>query len=336
MDAITRISVESIGGARGRIAGRAIRTPLVRLHQPTLDRGAEAGANAPGIWLKLECLQPIGSFKIRGAANAVALADPETLAAGVYTASAGNMAQGVAYVARRLGIPCRVIVPDTAPVAKLDAIARLGGVVVSLPFDEWWQTIRDHGHPDESGLFIHPVSAPAVIAGNGTIGLEILEQLPDVDTIVAPFGGGGLSCGIASAMHARAPHVPVYASEVETAAPFAASLAAGRAVSVDRRPTFVDGIGGSSVLEEMWPLASDLLAGSLVTSIREVCDAIRTLVSRAHVVAEGAGASAVAAALERQRKADPEGRSRIVTVVSGGNIDTHVLRAILGGENPGA
>lgn len=335
MDPIGPVSLEEIGGARGRIAGSAIRTPLVRLDLPQGDDGG------PEIWLKLECLQPIGSFKIRGAANALALADRSSLEQGVYTASAGNMAQGVAFAARRLGVPCRVIVPDTAPQAKLDAIEALGGVLVPLPFDQWWRAIREHGHPDESGFFVHPVSDPAVIAGNGTAGLEILEELPDVDAIVVPYGGGGLSVGVASAVRARRPEVRVYASEVETAAPYAASLEAGRAVSVDRTPTFVDGIGGGSVLDEMWPLASTLLDGSLVMSIEEICDAIRLLAARAHVIAEGAGGSAVAGALdlaclEAGAQADglPAAR-RIVAVVSGGNIDTHVLRAILAGENPG-
>jgi threonine dehydratase len=336
MDPVPPISLEAIGGARGRIAGAAIGTPLIRLDQPRPGERHAPADRAPGIWLKLECLQPIGSFKIRGAANAIALAGAEALAGGVYTASAGNMAQGVAFAARRLGVPCRVIVPDSAPAAKREAIERLGGQLVPVSYDEWWQTLCNHGHPEESGFFIHPVSDPAVIAGNGTIGLEILEQLPEVDTIVVPFGGGGLSCGIASAMRARKPEVPVYASEVETAAPFAASLEAGTAVSVHRRATFVDGIGGSAVLEEMWPLASRLLAGSLVMSIEEVCDAIRTLARTAHVIAEGAGASAVAAAVDHQRDADPGMQKRIVAVVSGGNIDTHVLRAILSGENPDA
>jgi threonine dehydratase len=336
MEPIGPISLEEIGGARGRIAGSAIRTPLVRLDAPgSVDDASE-------IWLKLECLQPIGSFKIRGAANAIALADPAALERGVYTASAGNMAQGVALAARRLGVPCRVIVPDTAPQAKLDAIEELGGALVRLPFDEWWRAIREHGHPDESGFFVHPVSDRAVIAGNGTVGLEILEDLPGVDAIVAPYGGGGLSVGIASAIRARRPEVRVYASEVETAAPLAASFEAGRAVSVERTPTFVDGIGGGSVLEEMWPLASTLLDGALVMSIGEICDAIRLLAARAHVIAEGAGGSAVAAALDLASRESapgrdaPSGARRIVAVVSGGNIDTHVLRSILAGENPGS
>ncbi len=320
MKAIEPIPLAAIETARTRISDAAIRTPLVRLDVPG---DAE-------IWLKLECLQPIGSFKIRGAANAMALANPDELARGVYTGSAGNMAQGVAFNARRMGIECRVIVPDTAPRTKLEAVERLGGVNVPMTFDEWWTVIENHGHPSESGFFIHPVSDPAVIAGNGTIGLEILEDLPDVDTIIAPYGGGGLSCGIASAAKALKPDVRVYACEVDTAAPLSASLAAGEPVTIERTATFVDGIGSKSVLPEMWPLASSLLDGSIVVSIGEICDAIRLLVSTSRIVAEGAGASAVAAAL---RHAAPG--QRVVAVVSGGNLDIDVLRAILAGKLPG-
>lgn len=322
MEPIRPVSLDEIEAARDRIVGAAIRTPLVPL---------EAGERTPGqprIWLKLECLQRIGSFKIRGAANAMALADPDRLAAGVYTGSAGNMAQGVAYAARRRGIPCRVVIPESAPRAKVEAIERLGAVPVPVPFDEWWAVLREHGHPDEAGYFIHPVSDPHVIAGHGTIGLEILDAAPQVGAVVVPYGGGGLSCGIASALAALAPTVPVYAAEVETAAPFAASLEAGEPVDVDRVPTFVDGIGGSGLLPEMWPLASTLLAGSLVVSIEETCEALRRLVTETHVVAEGAGAAAVAAAPHAATGGD------VVAVVSGGNIDTDVLRTILEGGVP--
>lgn len=319
MNAIGPISLEAIESARDRITGAAVRTPLIRL-----DVTSDAE-----IWLKLECLQPIGSFKIRGAANAMALADPAELARGVYTVSAGNMAQGVAFNARRLGVECRVIMPDTAPRTKFEAVERLGAVSVPVPFDEWWDVLLNHGHPNESGFFVHPVSDPAVIAGNGTVGLEILEDLPDVDTIIVPYGGGGLSCGIASAVRAHRPEVRIAASEVDTAAPFAASLKAGKPVSVERAQTFVDGIGGKSVLDEMWPLASTLLEGSRVVSIENICEAIRLLVSRAHVIAEGAGGSAVAAALAHASPGE-----RIVAVVSGGNIDTEVLRTILSGKTP--
>ena len=320
MHPITRIPLDAIEAARDRISGTAIRTPLLPLDIP----------NAPcEVWLKLECLQPIGSFKIRGATNAMLLADPAELARGVYTGSAGNMAQGVAFSARRLGVEARVIVPDTAPRTKLDAIVRLGATPVSVPFDEWWSVIRDHGHPQEEGFFVHPVSNPDVIAGNGTVGLEILEQLPDVSAVVVPYGGGGLSCGIACAIKSTRDDVAVYAAEVDTAAPLSASIEAGEPVDVDRIQTFVDGIGGKGVLPEMWPLASSLLDGSLVVSIQQICDAIRTLATRAHVVAEGAGGASVAAALSGRA-----GRGKVVAVVSGGNLDASSLAAILEGRVP--
>ncbi|HEV2006850.1 MAG TPA: threonine/serine dehydratase [Candidatus Limnocylindrales bacterium] len=317
---MTPILLAEIEAARARIEGIAIRTPLVPLN--VQDGG-------PRILLKLENLQPIGSFKIRGAANAMAVAGREALADGVYTASAGNMAQGVAWGARRLGIRCRVVVPESAPLAKTAAVERLGGEVIRVPFDEWWQTMLDHGHPDIDGLFIHPFADPAVMAGNGTIGLEILEDAPDVEAIVVPYGGGGLSSGIASALRAIKPDVRVYAAEVETAAPFAASLAQGSPATIDSKPSFVDGIGGKGVFAGMWPLTSKLLAGSLVVSLAEIAVAIRLLAERNHVVAEGAGAAPVAAALNRTVDA-----KTIVCVVSGGNIDLEVLAAILRGEVP--
>jgi threonine dehydratase len=281
------------------------------------------------IWLKLENLQPIGSFKLRGAGNAMSLAPREALGKGVYTASAGNMAQGVAWNARRLGIPCTVVVPDNAPQTKLAAIERLGAKAVKLPYARWWQVLEYHGYPGIGGLFIHPVSDPAVIAGNGTIGLEILEDLPDVDAVVVPFGGGGLSCGIAAALRALSPTTRVFASEVETAAPFAASLAAGRPVAIDHTPSFVDGIGGKSMLPEMWPLANQLLAGSLVVSVAQAAASVRLLAERNRVIAEGAGATSVAAAILGKA-----GTGKVVCVISGGNIDPAKLAKILNGEVP--
>jgi threonine dehydratase len=257
------------------------------------------------------------------------LAPKEKLAGGVYTASAGNMAQGVAWNARQLGVPCTVLVPDHAPQTKLAAIERLGGKVIQLPFDRWWQVLVDHRYPGMEGLFIHPVSDPAVIAGNGTAGLEIFEDLPDADVILVPFGGGGLSCGIASAVRALAPRARVFACEVETAAPFAASLRAGRPVDVTYTPSFVDGIGAKGMLAEMWPLASTLLAGSLVVSLAEVAAAVKLLAERHRVIAEGAGAVSLAAALR-----GVPGARKIACVVSGGNIDPGKLARILHGEVP--
>ena len=320
MDPLTLIPVTAIEEAADRIADSAIKTPLLPLKLP--DSPCE-------IWLKAECLQPIGSFKIRGAANAMALANRNDLDQGVYTASAGNMAQGVAFNARRFGIPCRVIVPDTAPQNKLRSIERLGATTVPVPFDEWWSVICNHGHPSEEGFFIHPVCDPAVIAGNGTVGLEILSELPDVDSVIVPYGGGGLSCGISSALKALRPSIQVFAAEVETASPFAASLAAGKAVEVKRTPTFIDGIGGKGVLPEMWPLASSLLDGSIVVSVKQVCDAIQTMVSEVHLVAEGAGGVSLAAALTGLA-----GNGQTVAVISGGNLNPDALKTILEGNIP--
>lgn len=311
------IALEAIQAAaeRLRLADAALRTPLLRL--PVDDAPAE-------IYLKLENLQPIGSFKLRGAGNAMALAGRESLAKGVYTASAGNMAQGVAWNARRLGISCSVVVPDHAPATKLAAIERLGGRVIKLPFERWWDVIVSGAYDGLDGLFIHPVRDADVMAGNGTIGLEILEDAPDLDAVVIPYGGGGLSCGIASALRALKPDTRVYAAEVESAAPLAASLRAGQPVEVAYEPSFVDGIGGKSVLPEMWTLARALLDGSLVASLEQVRAAIRLLAERGRVIAEGAGAAPVAAAL-----AGRAGGGKVVCVVSGGNIDCEVLAGIL-------
>ena len=306
------IPLEEIRRARERLGGSVLRTPLVRFDER--------------VWLKLENLQPIGSFKLRGAANAMRLAPPEALRGGVVTASAGNMAQGVAWNAREMGVSCTVIVPEHAPATKLAAIARLGGKVVKLPFDRWWQTLVERGHPDVKGFFVHPVSDPAVIAGNGTIGLEILEDLPDAGAILVPYGGGGLSCGIACAVSGSGSRAKVFACEVDSAAPLSRSLAAGHPVPADYQASFVDGIGARTLLEEMWPLARAVLAGSLVVSVAQAAAAVKLLVERARVVAEGAGAVPVAAAM-----AGKGGGGKIVCVVSGGNIDAAKLAEILNG-----
>lgn len=278
------------------------------------------------IYLKLENLQPIGSFKLRGAGNAMAIVPPEQLATGVYTASAGNMAQGVAWNAYRMGIYCTVVVPDHAPETKLSAIRRLGSDVIKVPFDRWWQTLIDRSYPGMAGHFIHPFDDPAVMAGNGTIGLELLEDLPDVDAVVIPYGGGGLSVGIASAIRALKPDTRIYAAEVSTGAPLAASLAAGEPQEVAYTPSFVDGIGGKGVFDSMWPLVRVLLDGALVSEPDEIAAAVRLLVERNRMVAEGAGAASVAAAL-----AGRAGGGKVVCIVSGGNIDVARLATILSG-----
>jgi threonine dehydratase len=319
MQPLEAIPLTEVLAARNRIRDTASRTPLIRLNVDT----------AADIYLKLENLQPIGSFKIRGSGNVMLKQQRAVLHKGVYTASAGNMAQGVAWNARRLGIPCHVVVPEAAPQTKLDAIERLGASIIKVSYDEWWRVIVTHHFPGLDAVFIHPVSDPDVIAGNATIGLEILQDLPDVNTILVPYGGGGLSCGIASVIRAEKPDAKVYACEVETAAPFAASLERGEPVEIERTPSFIDGIGGKSVLAEMWPLASTVLSGSLVTSVDRVAGAIRTLVERNHIVAEGAGATPVAVALTGDA-----GIGKVVCVVSGGNIDASNLATVLRGGIP--
>ncbi|HEY9285361.1 MAG TPA: threonine/serine dehydratase [Pyrinomonadaceae bacterium] len=308
-------SLAGIEEARRTIGGAAIRTPLVRLG--VLDAPAE-------IYLKLENLQPIGSFKIRGAANAMGRLAPETLSGGVLTASAGNMAQGVAWRARELGIPCTVVAPDTAPETKVRAVERLGGRVIKVPFEEWWGVFESRAYPGVSGHFIHAFDDPEVMAGNGTISLEILEDLPDLDAIIIPWGGGGLACGIAAAVRELRPGCKIYAAEVGTAAPLAASLEAGAPRQIVYQPSFVDGIGSKGVFPSMFERARELLDGSLVVSPDRVAAALRLLAERNRVIAEGAGACPVACAL-----AGLAGAGKVVCVVSGGNIDLTKLCAIL-------
>ena len=281
------------------------------------------------IYLKLETLQPINSFKIRGAYNAMAEAPRDQLAAGVLTTSAGNMAQGVAWAARELGISCTVIVPEHAPETKLAAIERLGGTYVKVPFDRWWQALEERSYPGVEGFFVHPVEDEPVMAGNGTIGLEILEDLPDPDVVVVPWGGGGLLVGIASAVKALRPETEVRAVELETAAPLAASLAAGEPREIDYRATFVDGAGARALLPKMWELGRPLVSGSDIVTLDETAAAVRLLAERVRVVAEGAGALAVASALSGR-----PGPGKIVAIVSGGNIDSSVLSTILAGRTP--
>jgi threonine dehydratase len=304
-----------IDDARKHVYEAAIRTPLVRLNY---DGPAE-------IYLKLECLQPIGSFKIRGAYNAVRLLPEAERQRGVWTVSAGNAAQGVALAARKAGVPCRVLVIDAAPAAKLDAARRLGAEIVKASYDDCWKALADRAHPAMNGAFVHPFEDDEFIAGNASAGLEILEDLPDVEAIVASFGGGGLSCGIAAAMKERAPRVKVFAAEPETAAPLAFSLAAGSPQKFPSwKASWVDGCGGKSVFPRMWDLAHHLLAGSIVSTLDEVRLAMKIVAERNHVISEGAGACAVAAGLSGKC-----GARKIVCVVSGGNIDLSVFAQLI-------
>ncbi len=295
-----------------------MRTPLVRLH--VADAPAE-------IYLKLENLQPIGSFKIRGAYNAARRA--KDVSAGLVTASAGNMAQGVAWAARELGVPCTVIAPDHAPAAKTDAIERLGGRVIKIPFAEWWTVIEESRYEGVDGLFLHPVENEDVMAGNGTIGLEILEDLPDPAMVIVPWGGGGLFTGIASAVKALRPETRLCAVEIETAAPLNRTLEVGSPQEIEYRTSFVDGAGSRALLPKMWALGKPLLDGAYVASLDETAAAIRLLAERVRVIAEGAGALAAAAALSGRA-----GGGKIVCIVSGGNIDFAALSTILAGETP--
>jgi threonine dehydratase len=296
-----------IEDAHRHVYEAAIRTPLVRLN-------CESPAE---IYLKLENLQPIGSFKIRGAYNAVRLLSAAERRNGVWTVSAGNAAQGVALAARKAGTTCKVLVMDTAPATKLEAVRRLGAEIVTASFDDCWKALAERSYPAMDGTFVHPFEDDEFIAGNASAGLEILEDLPDVSSVVAAFGGGGLSCGIASVMQLRRPAVKVFGAEPETAAPLARSFAAGRAESFPEwTASWVDGCGGKSVFPRMWALAQHLLAGSVVSSLEDIRRAMRTVAERNHVVSEGAGACAVAAALSGKC-----GTGKIVCVVSGGNID---------------
>ena len=310
------IALAEIEAARERIAGAAVRTPLLRLH-------VEAPAE---IYLKLENLQPVNSFKIRGATNAVMLAPEKARRTGLVTASAGNMAQGVAWTARELGVPATIAVPEHAPQAKLAAIERLGGRVLKLPYDDWWNAIVTSRVDGVEGLFVHPVQDPGVIAGNGTIGLEVLEDLPEPDAVVIPYGGGGLTVGIASAVKALRPGTRILTAEPATAAALAAAFAAGKPTDVDYQASFVDGSGSRRVLDTMWPQVAPLVDGALSIPVAEVAAAVRLLAERARVIAEGAGALALAAALSGRA-----GSGRVVCIVSGGNINLSTLAETFSG-----
>ncbi len=284
-----------------------------------------ADVDGAEIYLKLENLQPIGSFKIRGAANAIARLTREQLSRGVLTASAGNMAQGAAWCARELGIPCTVIAPETAPETKIRAIERLGGTVFKVSFERWWQTFQERSYPGIDATFIHAFDDLDVMAGNGTIGLEILEDLPDVDAVVIPFGGGGLTCGIATAIRALKPSTRIFAAEVATAAPLTGALAAGHPVEVAYTPTFVDGIGSRTVFPDMFERSRGLIDGALVADLGEVSAALMLMLERNRILAEGAGAVPVACAL-----AGKAGTGKVVCIISGGNIDLAKVRDLIG------
>jgi threonine dehydratase len=309
------VTLAQVEEARRNIAAVALRTPLVRFN-------AEAPAE---IYLKLESLQPIGSFKIRGAVNVMARTPRERLERGVLTASAGNMAQGVAFCARRMGVAATIVAPETAPTTKVGAVERMGGRVIKVPFAEWWKTFETRSYPGVEATFIHAFDDLDVMAGNGTIGLELLEDLPEMDAVVIPWGGGGLSCGIAAVLRARAPRIRIYAAEIESGAPLAASLAAGEPRTVEYKPSFVDGIGSKMVFPSMFERAGRLLDGSLVVTLAEAARAMKLVAERNRVIIEGAAACAVAAALSGRA-----GSGKVVAIVSGGNIDLDKFAQIVG------
>lgn len=309
------ISIAQAEEARRNIASVAFRTPLVRCN---IDTPAD-------LYLKLENLQPIGSFKIRGAANVMALTPRNQLDRGVLTASAGNMAQGVAFCARRLGIPATIVAPETAPATKILAVERMGGRVIKVPFAEWWHTFETRSYDGIDATFVHAFDDLHVMAGNSTIALELLEDLPDLDAVLIPWGGGGLSCGIAAVLRARLPRVRIYAAEIETAAPLAAALAAGEPRNVEYKPSFVDGIGSKTVFANMFEHAHRLLDGSLVVTLNEAAQAMKLVAERNRIIVEGAAACAVAAALSGRA-----GRGKIVAIVSGGNIDLDKFALLAG------
>jgi len=314
-------SLDEIRAAHKRIAGLAVRTPLIRLNME--DGPAE-------IYLKMENLQPIGSFKIRPALNAILTAPANALLQGVYTASSGNMAQGVAYSAMKLGLKATVLLPGHASETKVAALERQGAIIKYLSDEDWWQVLLNHGHPDERGVFIHPVCNQAVITGDATIGAEIIEDLPDVDSVIIPFGGGGLLSGVAAAVRQLKQDTEIFAAESAHCAPLAASLEKGGPTDVSCPDSFISGIGTGTVLADMWPVISELVDKTVVASLDEIADTIRLLFERNHLIAEGAGAAPVAAAL-----AGRAGGGKVVCVISGGNLDAGYMVKILEGKTPG-
>jgi threonine dehydratase len=305
---VRRVTVEEIRAARERIRSTVVHTPLIRLRHD---------ATGPEIWLKLENLQPINAFKLRGATNAVALLSPEQRSKGVWTISAGNAGQGVAFAAREAGVPATVVTIDTAPDTKVERMRNLGARIVKAPFDACWRAMEAREFPGVEGTFIHPFDEHDFIAGNATLGLEIIEDFPGVKTVIAAIGGGGLISGIGSAIRQLAPHVRILGAEPETAAPGALSFERGSAQTFsDWQATFVDGAGGKSIFPRMWERMQGIVDGSIVVSLDEVRNAMRVVAEKARVIAEGAGALAVAAALSGRAGDGP-----IVAVISGGNID---------------
>ncbi|MBN9252345.1 MAG: pyridoxal-phosphate dependent enzyme [Mesorhizobium sp.] len=315
-----RPSLGEIEAARARIGAYLPRTPLVPLHFDLPDRR---------IFLKLETVSPIGAFKLRPALNALLSRDRQVLANGVATASSGNMAYGMAWAAKALGVPMAAYMYSGAPQTKIDGVRRLGGDVRFISMETWWRYIIDAERPYLAELLINPVTDQAVLDGNGSIGMEIVEDLPDVDVVLTPYGGGSMTTGVASAVKALKPAAQVLAVEDENAAPVTAALAAGRIVEIETKPSFIKSIGGPSLLPQIWPVVSELIDGAVTVSLDQVTEAMRLLFAKAKVVAAGAGAASVAAALSSDRA-----RGNVVCIVSGGNIDAEAYRTVLAGGIP--
>jgi threonine dehydratase len=319
-DEVKPVALPQIEAARARLEGLRLLSPVV---------ACDAAPAGKMVHLKLENLQPIGSFKIRPIGNAVLARAPADLSSGIYTTSTGNSALGLAWMARRLGIAATAVVPVNAPEAKLEKLRRLGTRIQMRPVAQWWRAIQAGALDDQEGLYIDAVRDPASLAGDATIGLEILAQSPDTEAILVPFGGGGLACGIACAVRALKPDVKIIACELTSAHPLKAAFDAGVPTETPHRPGFVSGVGFGSVLPEMWPLLRTLIDGVITVSLAEVAAAIKTMVERNRVVAEGAGAVAVAAALSGRYA-----QNRVCAVVSGGNLDGAMLATILEGRVP--
>ncbi|HUX74618.1 MAG TPA: pyridoxal-phosphate dependent enzyme [Steroidobacteraceae bacterium] len=320
-DEVKPVAMPQIEAARARLEGLSMLSPLVP---------CDAAPAGKSVRLKLENLQPIGSFKIRPIGNAVLARAPAELASGIYTTSTGNSALGLAWMARRLAIAATAVVPVNAPQAKLEKLRRLGARIEMRSIEEWWRAIRMGALEGQDGLYIDAVRDPAALAGDATIGLEILAQAPDTEAILIPFGGGGLACGIACAVRALRRDVKIIVCELATAHPVKAALAAGAPIETAHEPGFVSGVGVGSVLPEMWPLVKAMIDEVIVVSLADVAAAIKTMVETNHIIAEGAGAVAVAAALSGRYA-----ETKVCAVVSGGNLDSAMLATILDGRTPG-
>jgi threonine dehydratase len=322
MQIVARVPLAAIRTARERLDPVILRSPVVP---------CPAAPDGKRVSLKLENLQQIGSFKVRPVGNAVLSRPAAELAAGIYTSSSGNSGLAVAWMARRLGVNATVVVPDSIPEAKWVRLEAFGARVVKVTFEDWWRAVEARGVPGQEGLYIDAVRDPQALAGDGTAALEILEQLPDVEAVLVPFGGGGLACGTACAIRALRPDVQVIACELETAQPFTAALRAGKVVTTPCDPGFVTGVGFSSILPEMWPLARELIDATITVSLAEVAAAIKVLAEHNKVIAEGAGAIPVAAALSGRYA-----QKRVCAIVSGGNLGNDMLTTILAGGIPGS